>query len=130
MRRSLSPLIPGVRRNSLFATLTFTVSVAVAAAGAGAGGAALAQAVQSDESPPMHDVYGTVLAVRGDTLRLQLRDGRTLAVDLREARALHHVVLLTTNRPVHVRGNPSAAGFHAVAVLKSHAGPEFWPRDR
>ena len=120
MRGAFSLVISRVSAILLCATLLCT----------GARGVALAQAPPGDESPPLHDVYGTVLNVRGEVLRLQLRNGRTLAVDLREARSLHHVVLLTTSRPVHVRGIPSPAGFHAVAVLKSHAGPEFWPPDR
>jgi hypothetical protein len=93
----------------------------------GAAGAALAQ--DGDVAPPAHDVYGTVVAVRGDVLTLRLRNGRTLAVDLSEARALHHVVILTPTRPVHVRGNPSPAGFRALAVLKSHVDAESWPPD-
>jgi hypothetical protein len=86
----------------------------------------------SDEvTPPMHDLYGTVRTVRGDVLTLELRTGRTLTIDLREARALHHdAVLLTPGRPVHVRGNPVAGGFHAFAVLKSHADRVAWPPDR
>ena len=96
---------------------------------AAAAGTGIAQEGPDEVAPPAHDVYGTVLGVRGDTLSLQLRTGRTLYVDLREARALQHVVLLTRGRPVHVRGNPGVRAFHAVAVLKSHIGPASWPPD-
>jgi hypothetical protein len=108
-----------------------TVSLALLAVALilGAARATLAQTAP-EVSPPLHDVYGTVLAVHGDVLSLRLRTDRTLAVDFSEARSLHHVVLLTPGRPVHVRGNPAKGGFHAVAVLKSHADPEFWPPDR
>ena len=51
---------------------------------AAAAGTGIAQEGPDEVAPPAHDVYGTVLGVRGDTLSLQLRTGRTLDVDLLE----------------------------------------------
>lgn len=88
------------------------------------------QSEPGEVAPPAHDVYGTVVAARGDALDLRLRTGKIVLVDLHQARALHRLVLLTPGRPVHVRGNPGRGGFAATAVLKSHADSALWPTDK
>jgi hypothetical protein len=96
----------------------------------GPGSAASAQAPALEAQATVHELYGTVVTVRGDVLSLRLRTGRVVAVDIHQAVALHHVVALTPGRPVHVRGTPAVNAFEADAVLKSHADPQFWPPDR
>jgi hypothetical protein len=113
-----------IRRSVPLAFLCVAMAIAVSCS------ASFGQDEPAEVAPPSHDVYGTVVDVHGDTLDLRLRTGKTLIVNLREARALHRMLLLTPGRPVHVRGNPAQGRFEATAVLKSHIDPALWPVDK
>jgi hypothetical protein len=114
---------------------TLALGAALAAALLGSGGnarAAVSVPAQADVAPEqLREFHGTVLAVRGTTLYLRLRTGRTLVVDAREPLALHRSVLLTPTRPVLARGTLGADGvLHASVIVKSVGHPEDWPADR
>jgi hypothetical protein len=112
------------------------LSAALVAAGTLASGVAGSAAVtvpaQADAPPvQLREFHGTVLSVRGTTLYLRLRTGRTLVVDAREPLELHRSVLLTPTRPVLARGTLGADGvLHASVIVKSVGHPEDWPADR
>ena len=95
-------------------------------------GTASDQALGADENiASQHQIYGTVVALHGTSLSLQLRTGHTIVVDASRALADHRSVLLTPTRPVIVRGTIGANGtVHALTILRSHSMPEYWPPDR
>jgi len=106
-----------------------TIALAVACAGA-ASVAAYADTAAPPAEKTMHVYYGTVHAVRGTTVDVTLRTGRTLVVDAAAAMKAGHVVLLTPARPVIVRGTLEAGGtVDADAILRGHSMPEYWPAD-
>jgi hypothetical protein len=81
-------------------------------------------------SDELHQFAGTVASVHGAMLYLRLRNGRTLAVDMRDAIATHRTVLLSAARPIIVRGQLEASGvFRAEAIVRSHTDPRSWPAD-
>ena len=85
--------------------------------------------VTQGSRPAVHEFYGTVRAVHGMQLILELRNGRALTIDAREAIADNDSVVLTPTRAVEVRAIATAHGLRAIAILKSHETPRDWPPD-
>jgi len=88
------------------------------------------RAVQ-DPKAATHDFYGTICALDGPAMRLALRTGRSIAVDVSDAVAQQHTVLLTPGRPVHVQATfDQNSAAHAIRVSRSHVISPLTPPDR
>jgi hypothetical protein len=78
----------------------------------------------------VHEVYGTVCEVSGTHLRLALRSGRSLSVDMSGAFDRHPRVLLTPGRPLRVSVTIDENGMaHAEEIAKSHLASPVTPAD-
>jgi len=83
--------------------------------------------VQSAE----HEFHGTVCRASGAELRLALRSGHSIAVDIKHAFDLNRLILLTPGRPLLVRATIDAKGVaHARQVSPSHELSALTPADR
>jgi hypothetical protein len=80
---------------------------------------------------PVHQLYGTVCKASGTELKLALRSGRSITIDTSTTASLHHPLLLTPGRPLHVSLTIDNAGTaHARKIAPSHAITEQTPADR
>jgi hypothetical protein len=78
-----------------------------------------------------HDFYATVCQVQGTQLRLALRTGQTVAIDLAGMAPTNPPLLLTPGRPVHVRAKLDAEGaVHVLGISHYHAFSSTTPADR
>lgn len=79
----------------------------------------------------IHDFYGTVCRVDGTELRLALRGGHSIGLDISDAVKQHHTVLLTPDRPIHVRATIDENGAaQAHFIFRSHLISPITPPDR
>jgi hypothetical protein len=117
--------------NATRASALVFAAVLTAVTASSASAATTVQApAETTAASTLHEYYGTVRNVNGTTLYLTLRTGRVLVVDASRALADKHSVLLTTTRPIIVRGTLGTNGvFHASVILRSHSMPEYWPPD-
>src|SRR5262249_31541275 len=79
----------------------------------------------------VHQLYGTVCESNGDQLRLTIRSGRTVSVNV--AKAFDHAqpLLLPPGRPVHVTFSIDPSGVaHAQKISHSHAFSDVTPADK
>jgi hypothetical protein len=88
---------------------------------------AAAGGVQADE----HEFHGTVCRASGAELRLALRNGHSIAVDVSHAFDRNRSILLTPGRPLVVRAAIDAKGVaHALQISPSHESSALTPADR
>jgi hypothetical protein len=80
---------------------------------------------------PTHQITGTIVSVRGNTMLLQKRDGTKLTVDLSAARANSRVGVLAPHLAVEVYGAYRADGvFACTAAGHAPPVPRSWEADR
>jgi hypothetical protein len=78
-----------------------------------------------------HEFHGTVCRAEGSEIRLALRDGHTLTVDVSHAFDHHRTMRLTPGRPVVVHATVDGKGAaHAKQVTPSHVVSPLTPADR
>jgi ABC-type sugar transport system substrate-binding protein len=107
------------------AAMRYSRLIASAALLAALGASGLAASAAAGE------VHGRVVAVKGDRLTLRLRDGKTLSVDIAQARAAHHTGILPPGGAVVVYGTRDAAGtFHVTSVGHTSPDSKFWSPDQ
>jgi hypothetical protein len=81
--------------------------------------------------PPMGGamVTGQISAIVGSNLQLILRNGRSLTVNLRAARAHDLVPPIYQGEFVQVQGTRTADGLTAAALMRAKSAPAAWPAD-
>jgi len=91
----------------------------------------------ADVTPPLalapgeHDVYGTIVGLKGGRFMLRMRGGRTLLVDGRAAWRTHRSAVLYGGRRVEVRGTFGKSGvLTARTILTAKDSAALWPADR
>jgi hypothetical protein len=78
-----------------------------------------------------HDLYGLVVAHDGGTVKLRLRTGNEVTVDIAAALAAHHVAPPAIGHAALVRGDYGKNGvFDAVYLLHQKDSQKLWPADR
>jgi hypothetical protein len=78
-----------------------------------------------------HSAYGTVCQASGHELKLALRNGRALSIDISTASDQRRPVLLTPGRPVHAIVVMDKAGAtHAQKITPWHTISPATPVDR
>jgi len=78
-----------------------------------------------------HEYHGTVCRASGGELRLALRNGHSIAIDMSHAFDHNRRVLLTPGRPVVVRATIDEKGVaHAQQISASHELSPLTPADR
>jgi hypothetical protein len=78
-----------------------------------------------------HDFYATVCQVQGTQLRLALRTGQAVSIDIAGMAQTNPPLLLTLGRPVHVRAKLDAEGaVHALRISHYHTISSSTPPDR
>jgi hypothetical protein len=83
----------------------------------------------SDNS--LHDIYGTVRAVKGSQFTIEARAGRLVQVDASTAFQTYRGVNPTVGHAVGVRGTFDAKGvLHAEMVMRAKDSSAMWPADR
>jgi hypothetical protein len=99
----------------------FLLAASALATGAVAGAATL----------PKNRVSGIVVAVSGDAMLLQKRDGSMVTVDVREARAAGRLGYVAPHVTVELHGAYLANGtFHCVSTGHAGPAPGAWEADR
>lgn len=79
----------------------------------------------------MHQFTGTVCRLEANQLRLALRSGRSIFVDISGAFAKHRQVVLSPGRAIQVRARIDAKGVaHAERISPSHTISPLTPADR
>ena len=82
------------------------------------------------QGPIVHQVHGVVIGVNRDALRLRLRDGREMVIDIGRALAARHAGVLPIGGAVVVYGSIDRAGtFHATSVGHTSQNPKDWTPD-
>ena len=80
---------------------------------------------------PVHELYGTVCQASGTEMRLALRNGRAISIDVSHAFDRHRQVLLTPGRPLHVSVTIDKNGVaRAQKISPSHMISPLTPADR
>jgi hypothetical protein len=75
-------------------------------------------------------VTGQVASIVGPTLLLMLRNGRTIAVNLRAAEARGNVPQIYPGEFLQVQGSPNGQGkITAAAVMRAKSAPARWSPD-
>jgi hypothetical protein len=75
-------------------------------------------------------LYGIVVSIEGDIVTLQLRNGKTLPVDLTEALYNSESVVPVVGKAVVVTGKFAASGvLHAHAMLRAKRASKLWKPD-
>lgn len=78
-----------------------------------------------------HEFYGTICQASRNEVRLALRSGRAILVDISETVAQHPPLLLTPGRSVYVRATIGGDGVaHAQRISRSHVISPLTPPDR
>ena len=78
-----------------------------------------------------HEFHGTVCRASGGELRLALRNGRCITVDISHAFDRNRPILLTPGRPLVVRATIDGKGVaHAQQISPSHESSALTPADR
>jgi hypothetical protein len=79
----------------------------------------------------VHEFYGTVCQAGGTDMRLALRNGRAISIDVSHAFDRHRQVLLTPGRPLHVSVSIDKDGVaRAQKISPSHMISPLTPADR
>jgi hypothetical protein len=75
-------------------------------------------------------VTGRVTAMVGPTLQITRRDGRTVAVNLRAAKAHDLVPQVYPGEFLQIQGSVTGPGtMSAAAVMRAKSAPAAWPAD-
>ncbi len=75
-------------------------------------------------------ITGVILTVNHDMLTLRRRNGKTITVDIAQARRAGQTGVLPRNRPVVVYGHRAADGvFHVTSIGHSAPSVQNWPND-
>lgn len=78
-----------------------------------------------------HEVTGIATGVRDSAATLRLRDGRTIYVDARAAKAAHQQAIFVVGQAYLVRGEYAHNGlFMASSAVRSKTSPALWVPDR
>jgi hypothetical protein len=89
-----------------------------------------ADATPPDLPPGTSRLYGKVTSVEGNYCALELRDGRTVQVDIGEARHEGRSVVPVVGKAVVVMGRFAASGvLHAILVLRAMPSERLWEPD-
>ncbi len=81
--------------------------------------------------PGTHEIYGTVRAIDGTTLKVAKRDGSAITVDASTAEKSQRYAEPVVGNGVILRGAFGAAGvLNAEIVLHAKKDPAMWPADR
>jgi hypothetical protein len=89
-----------------------------------------ADATTDDLPPGMSRLSGTVTGRDGDYVTLELRDSRTVQVDIGEALHEGRSVIPVVGKPVVVTGRFAASGIlHAVLMLRAMPSERLWEPD-
>jgi hypothetical protein len=80
--------------------------------------------------PGEHEIRGTVRAIAGNALTVELRDGRTLAVDGTKAAEGHMVAAPSVGHALVARGTYHGEVFEAGILGHAPDHPKMWPPDR
>lgn len=89
-----------------------------------------ADASGADLPPDVSRLYGKVVVIEGDYLTLQLRDGRTVQVDIKEARSEGRSGIPAVGKAVVITGRFAASGvLHAIQLLRAKASEKLWEPD-
>ena len=109
--------------------LASSASIANAAMIAPPRAAVVRSAVPAASTAVQHRYFGTLLNVAGETLTVQLRDGRLLQVNAAQAFALAQVSApLFRGKPVVIDGTAGSGGvFNATAVKRGVARANWGP---
>ncbi|HWA92314.1 MAG TPA: hypothetical protein VG889_19910 [Rhizomicrobium sp.] len=82
-------------------------------------------------APGVHELYGTVLRVRGTAIEIRARDGRTVRIDATEAKAKYDVAQPWVGHALMARGRYGQDGtLHAALVFHAKDSPAMWLSDR
>jgi hypothetical protein len=75
-------------------------------------------------------VTGRVTAMIGPTVQITRRDGRTVAVNLRAAKARDLVPQVYPGEFLQIQGSVTGPGtMMAAAVMRAKSAPSAWPAD-
>lgn len=88
------------------------------------------KAAMKRPAPSGPQFWGTVKRVEGTRMALELRDGRTLNVDISAAVKAGRVALVQTGQPALVKGTMGADGVFAATVVQRAKGKSLWGEDR
>ena len=84
-----------------------------------------------DPRPLGHEVYGTVTAIDGAKISLQLRTGAMLTVDNSGPVAKHRTQEVFVGEPLVIDGDYDRAGvYHASLTLRAKSSPALWYSDK
>jgi len=138
-------LVPTVAKGHVYVTSNMQLRIfgllANPPAGASAGPASLMtsqpETVSCPAGPaagskmPAHELYGTVCQSGGHQIKLALRSGAAVSIDVSQAFDQHRQVLLTPGRPLHVSVSMDKAGvLHAYRIAPAHTISPETPADK
>ena len=93
--------------------------------------ASIAAALAVSGKDAVHELYGTVCEAGGGEVKLALRSGQAVAIEIGGTQNMQRPVLLTPGRPVHVRLTIDKNGVaHAKKIAPAHAMSTTTPADR
>jgi hypothetical protein len=78
-----------------------------------------------------HRLSGKIVSLKGTTIEIETRDGRTVEVDVAPAIKSHRAYVLAVGGPITAFGSYDQKGvLHAKGVSRAKRLPVAWPEDR
>jgi hypothetical protein len=85
----------------------------------------------ADPPAPGHEIYGKVTRIRGSSITLQTRTGRTVIVDGAPAMREHNSSEFFVGSAIGIDGSYGRGGvIHASTIFRAKDSPALWPDDR